>query len=152
MNFEKELKDKKLKVTPQRIAILKEIKCSGHASIEEIYDKIKEHYPSTSLATIYKNVATLCETNILTEIKAPGYKQKYEIRQTSHVHVACEKCGKLEDLHVDFEALKNNCTQASGYSLHDLSAVFIGVCPSCRNPHKTLVSHQHSFSSMVHTH
>ena len=41
MNFERELKMKKLKVTPQRIAILKEIQSNGHISIEDIYEKMK---------------------------------------------------------------------------------------------------------------
>lgn len=131
MNFERELKMKKLKVTPQRIAILKEIQSNGHISIEDIYEKIKQNYPSTSLATIYKNIATLCESNILCEVKAPGYKQKYELNQTQHIHVMCEQCGKLEDLYIDFSALQHDCGQVSGYRLYGLSAIFMGICPSC---------------------
>jgi Fur family peroxide stress response transcriptional regulator len=57
MNDIKELLQKsKLKATPQRVAILKSIEKLGHASIEEIYEDIKENFPSISLATIYKNI------------------------------------------------------------------------------------------------
>ena len=43
--FEKILKDNHLKITPQRLAILKEIQKFGHISIDEIYENIKESNP-----------------------------------------------------------------------------------------------------------
>lgn len=131
MDFEKELKAKKLKVTPQRLAILREIEASGHISIEDIHDRIKKSHPSTSLATVYKNVATLCSASILQEVKAPGCKQRFELNQERHVHVMCEICGKLEDLHVDFSSLQLQCMKLSGYNLYNISAVFLGTCPHC---------------------
>ncbi|MWV62551.1 transcriptional repressor [Helicobacter saguini] len=132
MNFEKELKAKRLKVTPQRLAILREIESKGHTTIEGIYENILENYPSTSLTTIYKNVTIMCESDILSEVKAPGYKQRYEIKQQKHVHVMCEKCGKLQDLYINYSNLQNECEAMSGYKLDSLSAVFTGVCSECR--------------------
>ena len=132
MYFENELKARQLKVTPQRMAILKEIHEYGHISIEELYEHIRIYHPSTSLATIYKNITLLCDSGILREIKAPGYKQKYEINHDKHIHVMCNKCGKLEDLHIDCATLQTHCMQASGYDLNDLSAIFIGICPNCQ--------------------
>lgn len=131
MNFEKELKNKRLKVTPQRMAILKEIADIGHITIEGIYDRIRKNYPSTSLATIYKNVTILCESDILSEVKAPGYKQRYELNIRQHAHVLCEKCGKLEDLYIDCSDLENTCVKNSGYKINKISAVFMGICPMC---------------------
>ncbi len=132
MYFENELKTRRLKVTPQRMAILKEIDIYGHISIEELYEKIRVYYPSTSLATIYKNITLLCDSGILREIKAPGYKQKYELNQSKHAHVMCDKCGKLEDIHIDCVALQTHCMQTSGYNLHSVSAIFMGTCPACQ--------------------
>ncbi len=57
--FEKILKENHLKITPQRLAILKEIQKFGHISIDEIYENVKESNPSMSLATIYKNLASI---------------------------------------------------------------------------------------------
>lgn len=131
MDFEKELKKKRLKVTPQRLAILREIEQRGHTTIENIYDRILENYPSTSLATIYKNITILCESDILSEVKAPGYKQRYELKSQKHVHVMCEKCGSLEDLYIDYSGLQSLCEEASGYTLNGLSAVFTGTCKKC---------------------
>lgn len=131
MNFEQALRDNQLKITPQRIAMLHQIKDKGHMSVEEIYEQIRRFYPSISLATIYKNINTLCEANILREIKAPKDKQKYELSSDRHLHVYCELCGKLEDIRLDTHALEQSCGTQSGYAVSDISAVLIGTCPEC---------------------
>ena len=71
MNFEQNLKESGLKITPQRITILQEIYKSGHATVEEIYENILQIHPSISLATIYKNLISMCEAGIINEIKPP---------------------------------------------------------------------------------
>lgn len=136
MDFEISLKEKNLKVTPQRIAILKEIQRNGHIGVDDIYENIKKDYPSISLATVYKNITALYEVNILREIKAPAQKQRYELSYDRHLHVACEKCGKLEDIKVDVSEISSECAKATGYILHDTSAVFIGICPECSGKSK----------------
>ncbi len=44
IGFEKYLREKHLKITPQRIAMLSQIYNNGHMSVEEIYDQIKSTY------------------------------------------------------------------------------------------------------------
>ena len=131
MTFEENLRPKALKITPQRIAMLHQIKDNGHMSVEEIYEQIRRSYPSISLATIYKNINTLCEANILREIKAPQDKQRYELSSDKHLHVYCEICGKLEDIYLETKALEQSCGARSGYAISDISAVLIGTCPEC---------------------
>ncbi|WP_104697992.1 MULTISPECIES: Fur family transcriptional regulator [unclassified Helicobacter] len=134
--FETQLKEKKLKVTPQRIAILKEIHKNGHISIEEIYENIKREYPSISLATIYKNIASMFEANLLREVKIPCHKQRYELAYDKHVHITCEKCGKIEDMHLELEKLIAECSSATGYQINNVSMVFMGICSTCSNNQK----------------
>lgn len=130
------LRSKNLKTTPQRLAILELIYENGHIGVEEIYQHIKQSQPNISLATIYKNIATLSEMDILREIKPPTQKQKYELASDKHVHVSCEQCGKLQDVHVDVGELLGICMHKSGYALFDVSAVFIGVCAECQQTQK----------------
>ncbi|STP12243.1 peroxide stress regulator [Helicobacter mustelae] len=132
MNFESQLKNKKLKVTPQRMAILNTIYKKGHIGIEEIYDNIKRNHPSISLATVYKNIASLHEANILREVKAPSQKQKYELACDKHVHVSCEKCGKLEDVYLNLSEILHQCSGVTSYKIYDVNAIFIGICSRCR--------------------
>ncbi|MCH5313393.1 MAG: transcriptional repressor [Helicobacter sp.] len=141
MSFEQHLREKHLKITPQRIAMLNQIEHNGHMSVEEIYEQIKSIYPSISLATIYKNVSALCEANILREIKAPKDKQRYELSSDKHLHAYCEICGELKDIKLETSHLKSDCKEKTGYEIFDISAVLIGLCPTCKaNPKKLSLS------------
>jgi len=95
--FKELLDNSSLKATHQRIAILNELAKKGHASIDEIYESIKQSFPSISLATIYKNIASLKEKNIVSEV-CNHQKPKFEITKEPHAHLICTKCGAIEDI------------------------------------------------------
>ncbi len=61
----------------------------GHASVEDLHERVKDVYSSVSLATIYKNIHLLVEEDILTEVPVHGRKPMYEINIGDHVHVTC---------------------------------------------------------------
>jgi len=100
------LKEKNLKATPQRLAILNLLNGHTHPTIEEIYDEIKKIFPSISLATIYKNINTLKDAKIVTELN-PGGKLKYDINISPHFHGVCKNCGKIVDYYD--ESLMKEC-------------------------------------------
>ena len=131
MDFEGNLKRGGLKITPQRMAILKEIQKAGHATIEEIYERILEIYPSISLATIYKNLASMCEARILNEIKPPLQKQRYELNHTPHSHLVCQICGNLQDIDLDIQSLdiQKICKD---FEVTNISVALCGICKECK--------------------
>lgn len=133
--FEKLLKDNNLKITPQRLAILKEIQRFGHIGIDEIYENIKENNPSMSLATVYKNLTFMQEAKIIDEVKLPNQKQRYELVKNPHIHLVCEKCGSITDMEMkdSLETFKKECAKQSHYSIKDASVAMLGVCPKCQN-------------------
>ncbi|MBZ7938487.1 MULTISPECIES: peroxide-responsive transcriptional repressor PerR [Campylobacter] len=92
------LKKHDLKATPQRLCILKILKRHEHPNIEELYEEIKQEYPSISLATVYKNLNTLREQGLVVEINALNQKTCYDIYEEEHMHIVCSKCGSIEDL------------------------------------------------------
>lgn len=132
MNFEKNLKEGGLKITPQRVAILKEIQSAGHATVDEIYERILEIYPSISLATIYKNLTSMCEAGILNEIKPPLQKQRYELNHTRHAHLICQVCGSLQDIDLDLKDLSLS-TLESEFEVTNINIAIYGVCKDCKN-------------------
>lgn len=132
MNFEKNLKEGGLKITPQRVAILKEIQSVGHATVDEIYERILEIYPSISLATIYKNLTSMCEAGILNEIKPPLQKQRYELNHTRHAHLICQVCGSLKDIDLDLKDLSLSKLD-NGFEVTNVNIAIYGVCKDCKN-------------------
>jgi Fur family peroxide stress response transcriptional regulator len=95
------LRDKNLKVTPQRVAILDFLDKKTHPTIDEIYGSVKKSFISISLATIYKNLNTLKENGIVVEINTKSGKIKYDLNIKSHIHSYCPKCQKIEDIFLD---------------------------------------------------
>ena len=97
INFSTSLKEKGLKSTIQRLSILEEIDASGHASIEDIYQKVKEKFSNISLNTIHINLHTLIEANLITKIALENKKAVYEIKQPEHIHLVCSVCNEIID-------------------------------------------------------
>lgn len=136
--FAEILKEKKLKITPQRIAILEELHKNGHSSVDEIFNRIKLKVPSVSLATVYKNIIALQNVNILKSIKTPTHKQKYEINAEPHVHLFCRVCENLEDFEINTKDFQEYCKEKSGYHIiEEASVLLTGLCKECaKQQHK----------------
>jgi len=132
--YAKILRDKDLKVTPQRIFIMEEIKKMGHASVENLHEKVKSFYSSVSLATIYKNIHLLVDEEILTEVPIHGRKPVYEINIGDHVHVTCPVCGHVEDLlDVDSKPFMEEATRQTGRSFERIAVMLQSPCHKCNN-------------------
>ena len=101
MEFLAILKDRGLKATPQRIAVLRELGKKTHPTMEEMYSSIREENPTISLATVYKNVNLLKEQGIVIEINMPNGKMRYDYFARPHIHIICKNCGRIEDLDYD---------------------------------------------------
>jgi Fe2+ or Zn2+ uptake regulation protein len=132
--YDRILRDKELKVTPQRIFILEEIRKMGHAGIEDLHDRVKEVYSSVSLATIYKNIHILVEENILREVPVHGRKPVYEINIGDHVHLCCSKCGEVSDImDIDTAPMLQEAERQSGHKYERIAVMLQGVCKGCSN-------------------
>lgn len=127
------LKERHLKATPQRLALLKCLEGKTHPTIEMIYETIKKDFPSISLATVYKNINTLKEEGLAVEINIGDGKLRYDINYMPHIHVVCRECGEIADLS-DHDLL-NSCIQKlsnaiEGKILRTEILVSI-ICPKC---------------------
>jgi Fur family peroxide stress response transcriptional regulator len=128
-NLKDILDNSNLKTTPQRLAILKELELQGHASIEDIYEKIKESFPSISLATIYKNITAMKEEGIISEI-CIHQKPKYELTKEEHAHFVCKNCSKVIDVPLN-EQIINEIESKFPDTQKEL--YIYGLCEECKN-------------------
>jgi len=127
-NLKSVLEESKLKVTPQRLAILKELETKGHASIEEVYEKIKTSFPSISLATIYKNINALKDEGIICEV-CLHQKPKYELKKEPHAHFICKNCGKVVDVLFEENIIKEI---EKTYPDSEKELYIYGICEECK--------------------
>ena len=105
MQYVSLLKQSGLKVTPQRLSVLRILDRHTHPTIDELYDEILKENPSVSLATVYKNLNTLKDEGLVVEVNIVNQKARYDIYEHPHIHVVCENCGSVEDMGYDDSGL-----------------------------------------------
>lgn len=90
-----------LKCTSQRITIYNALLALDHPYVEEVYEAIKEDYPSISLSTIYNTLESFVENNLIWSIKIPNGKMRYDVRIEPHVHLYDSETTKVSDYYDD---------------------------------------------------
>ena len=90
------------RLTPQRMAVLRVLADdAGHPTVEQVYDRVRADYPTTSLATIYKTIDMLKGIGEVLELSV-GESHRYDGRDPRpHPHLICEVCGTITDLVLD---------------------------------------------------
>ncbi len=127
-------KEKKLKLTPQRLAVYQYLmRTKEHPSAEAIYKALQPVYPTMSLATVYKALKTLVEVGLVQEINVGEGNFRYDATVIDHAHIQCLKCGRVDDLEVDsFPNLNQIAEENSKYKIKWNKLFFYGVCESCQ--------------------
>ncbi|BAT71783.1 Fur family transcriptional regulator, peroxide stress response regulator [Thermosulfidibacter takaii ABI70S6] len=125
------LASKGLKATYQRIVLLEILRDHHHLDIEAIFKKVKERIPSISISTVYNNIKLLQDAGLVKEVKIPRFKTLYEVNPEDHIHLVCEKCGKIMDLPVAKETLKKNFYDFVQTEITDLEVVLFITCKEC---------------------
>lgn len=133
MNYETLLREHSLKVTPQRLGILSIMDHFGHINIDDLFVNIKKQCASISLATLYKNINAMLEKRLISEVKIPNMKSKYEISKAPHIHMLCHKCNEFIDLDLDVDALLHAASDKSHYKVDETNIILSGLCEACQN-------------------
>jgi len=128
-------KDLGIKVTPQRIAIYRELASTDqHPSTETIYKKIKDYYPNISLTTVYRTLETFEKLGLIAVVNVLYNAARYDANLTPHHHIVCTDCKKVEDVYD--ESLNNldiSNKTLGDYKVEGYSLLLSGQCKSCRS-------------------
>ncbi|AGA70232.1 Fe2+/Zn2+ uptake regulation protein [Desulfitobacterium dichloroeliminans LMG P-21439] len=131
----KHLKDKGVRFTPQRQAILEFLLGTDtHPTAEEIYHHVKAKFPGVSLGTIYNTLNMLKEHGYILELSYGDMSSHFDGNANNHYHVACTECGRIVDLHRPLLELENEVEVKTGFQVHGHRLEFYGVCPNCVSP------------------
>ncbi len=123
------------RITPQRLAILKILGHSdGHPSAETIHGALIEHYPTMSLATVYKTLALLKKEGEVLELQFSELGNRYDgLKPYPHPHVICTECGNIVDPSLlDMEKITGKMMAETGFKIMTHRLDFYGLCPACQ--------------------
>lgn len=92
------LLDKGLKITPQRLAVLKAIiKQRNHPTADNIINLVHKTNPNIASGTIYKILETLVENGLITKVKTDKDIMRYDPIIEDHHHLYCSQSERIED-------------------------------------------------------
>lgn len=122
-----------LKVTPQRLAILKFLRGNGtHPTAEKIHKELLKEYPSISLKTVYDVLARFVEAGMVRKLDIDRKKMRFDACMDPHDHFYCRVCDNVYDI-VSAGKMDNlkNMKILEGHHIDTASINFGGVCKYC---------------------
>ena len=136
-DFKQLLKKNNLKFTIQREVILETLYNSDeHLTPEALHHLIQEKYPQlrTGIATVYRTLSLLEDSNVITSLSFGAQGKKYELgAKEHHDHLICTKCGKItEFVDEEIEKRQHAITKELGFKMSDHSMQIYGICKECQ--------------------
>jgi len=131
------LKKNNLKFTIQREVILETLYNSDeHLTPEGLHHLIQDKQPDlkTGIATVYRTLALLEESNVVTSLSFGAQGKKYELgAKEHHDHLICTSCGKItEFVDEEIEKRQHVITDELGFKMSDHSMQIYGICSECQ--------------------
>ena len=72
-----------------------------HVTANEVYEFIKEAYPTIGKGTVYRNLDILVEEGALRKVEVSDGPNRFDFALKNHYHVRCVNCGEISDVDMD---------------------------------------------------
>jgi Fur family transcriptional regulator, stress-responsive regulator len=127
------IRQRGLRVTPQRLAVLRAVSDEPHATADVVAERARNEIGSISTQSVYDALASLTEKGLLRRIQPAGSPARYEDRVgDNHHHLICRVCDRMVD--VDCAIGEPPCLTAAedhGYDIDEAEVIYWGRCPDC---------------------
>ncbi len=117
--IKKLIKDKNIKLTTARVAILEILeKAKKPLSYEDIKVDI-----SMDKATFYRNIAKFEKEDMINSFESNDKKRYFELKKEPHAHFICMECNSIQ-------CIKNIDITLPNYEIYNVT--INGKCPDCQ--------------------
>lgn len=139
--FKEMLRKKGLKVTSQRMLVLKTMAGhpGEHLTAEEIFDMARQSCPEIGLATVYRTLQVLVDLHLIDKISFDDGFTRYELsrelgsEEHHHHHAICIGCKTVFSLEEDLlDVLEQSLLERLGFAVTDHEVKLYGYCKACR--------------------
>ena len=132
--FARHCREMGLKVTPQRVAVYRELlKTDEHPSAETLHKRVKKIFPSISLDTVNRTLLTLDEIGAAQVVEGSGDVKRYDADMAEHQHFKCIKCKRIIDFHhKPFDDIKLPAHIDRKFKVVRKTVYVEGICDLCK--------------------
>ena len=121
------------RVTSQRLVIHEAVRDLGrHATADEVLGAVSRRLPGVSLPTIYATLELLEELGLVRRVNVGAGPALWDPRTEHHHHLACRRCGRVEDLDADLDAdAPLAAARRAGFEPERAELLVSGLCARC---------------------
>ena len=122
-----------LKVTPQRMAIYRElVQSTEHPTVDAMFQTVKKEFPNISYDTVSRTMLTFAEIGMVDLVEVYGGAKRFDPNVTIHHHLHCVSCGKILDFHNDqYNNLDIPDEVQQHFRVLTSRVVLKGICEQC---------------------
>jgi Fur family ferric uptake transcriptional regulator len=133
--WDKELRARGYRVTPQRQLVLEAVTKLEHASPEEIWADVQQTASGVNISTIYRALELLEQLGLVTHTHLGHGAPRYHLAaEADHVHLVCSACGRITQVTPDAVApLVTALDEDHGFQTDVGHLTVFGRCASCRD-------------------
>lgn len=91
------LREKGLKVTPQRLEILNAVNLLNHPTCDEVIESVRKNHPHMAAGTVYKTLETFVQKEIIKKVKTEAGVLRYDGIPQQHHHLYSTTDQRIED-------------------------------------------------------
>lgn len=134
------LRQRGLRLTPQRELVLRAVERLGHATPDEVLKEVHTDAQAVNISTIYRNLELLEELGLVRHThltdRAPTY---HSSSVPQHVHLVCRSCQRIDEATPDeLKPLTDALQQRHGFTVDIGHLTVFGTCQECADPHREL--------------
>jgi Fe2+ or Zn2+ uptake regulation protein len=119
------------RATEGRIRLLAELSAAREPlSVRDITRALRKNLDE---ANVYRALKALARRGLVRMIQIERERARFEIARDHHHHIVCTACGRIEDVHVEADAvLECQALSRSSFARVESHALeFFGVCSPC---------------------
>ncbi|MCY0880189.1 MAG: Fur family transcriptional regulator [Firmicutes bacterium] len=131
------LRQRGLRVTPQRQAILQLLldEEGSHWSADQVRARLQPEMPGLARGTIYKVLEEFVKAGLCEELPTAENMAVYGLRLTPHHHFVCNQCGRWFDVEVQGIDALSVLAGPPDARVDEVAVVFRGLCRDCQVSH-----------------
>ena len=132
--FKEKCKENNLKITPQRIAIYKELlKSKDHPNADGIFKRVRKILPYISVDTVNRTLLSFSEIGILNIVEGHGDPKRFDPNIDNHHHFRCVKCSRIVDFNnKSYDNLRIPENIKNHFRVINKRVVLEGLCDKCK--------------------
>jgi len=128
------LRERGLRLTPQRQLILEAVHELGHATPEQVHHHVRERAAGVNITTVYRTLELLEELGLVNHTHLSHGSPTYHVAgEDQHVHLVCRGCGSIGEADpVVMQPVTERLLAEQGFRVDVGHVSFFGLCGDCK--------------------